>query len=114
MYNSEIYEHFFILTSTITGCISISDFASLLGIPIGITSSAIWLKICQIAATIKKYESIIKKKKKKHDKIVLLSKKILASKALIDLNISHAEIVLINNALKEYHDMKEEIKNLKT
>ena len=34
-------EHFLILAFTITGCISISTFASLLGIPIGITSSAI-------------------------------------------------------------------------
>ena len=41
-------EHFLILASTITGCISISAFASLLGIPIGITSSTIGLKICAI------------------------------------------------------------------
>ena len=34
-------EHFLILASTITRCISISDFSSLIGIPIGITSSAI-------------------------------------------------------------------------
>ena len=34
-------EHFLILPSTITGCISISAFASLLGIPIGIRSFAI-------------------------------------------------------------------------
>ena len=33
-------EQFLILASTITGSISISAFASLLGIPIGITSSA--------------------------------------------------------------------------
>ena len=65
-------EHFFILASTITGCISISDFASFLGIPIGITSSSKGLKISAIAARIKKYKSIIKKKKKKYDKIVLL------------------------------------------
>ena len=32
-------EHFLILACTITGCISISIFAFLLGIPIGITSS---------------------------------------------------------------------------
>ena len=38
------------------------------------TSSAIGLKICVIAAGNKKYKSIIKKKKKKHDKIVLLAK----------------------------------------
>ena len=49
-------EHFLILASTITGCISISAFASLLGIPIGITSSAIGLKIGTITASIKKYK----------------------------------------------------------
>ena len=39
-------EHFFILASAVTGCISIFAFASLLGIPIGITTSTIGLKIC--------------------------------------------------------------------
>ena len=57
-------EHFLILASTINGCISVSVSASLLGIPIGITSSAIQLKICAIAAGIKKHKSIIKKKKR--------------------------------------------------
>ena len=113
-------EHFLILASTINGCISISAFSSLIGIPIGIASSAIGLKICAIATGIRKYKSIIKKKKKKHDKIVLLSKskfnsiEVLISKALIDSVISHDEFVLINNGRKEYNDMKEEIKNLKT
>ena len=72
-------EHFLILASAITGCVSISAFASLLDIHIGITSSAIGLKICAIAPGIKKYKSIIKKKKKKHDKIVLLIKSKLNS-----------------------------------
>ena len=39
-------ELFLILASTITGCISISASASLIDIPIGMTSSAIGLKIC--------------------------------------------------------------------
>ena len=77
---------------------------------IKITSSAIGLKICAITAIIKKY--------KKHDKILLLAKlnriDVIISKALIDSNISHDEFVLINNVLKEYEKMKEEIKNLKT
>ena len=67
-------EHFLVLTSTITRFISISVFAFLLGIPIGIATSEIGLKICAITAGIKKYKSIIKKKKKKHDKTVLLAK----------------------------------------
>ena len=49
-------EHFLILASTVTGCVSISAFASLVGIPIGITSSAIELKICVITAAIRKYK----------------------------------------------------------
>ena len=36
--------------------------------------------------------------------------KVLISKALIDSNINHYEFVLIN-VLKEFYDMKEEIKN---
>ena len=72
-------EHFHILTSAVTGCISISAFVSLLGILIGITSSALGLKIWAIAAGIKKYKSITKKKKKR-DKVVLLGKSKLNSR----------------------------------
>ena len=113
-------EHFLILTYATTGCVSISVFASLVNIPIAIMSSAIELKISAIAAGIKKHRSIFKKKKNKHDKIVLLaksksnSKEVLISKALNDSVISHDRFVLINNVLKEYNEMKEEIKNLKT
>ena len=113
-------DHPLIVISTIIGCVSISAFASLVGIPIGIASSTIGLKICVITAGIKKYKSIIKKKKKKHDKIVLLAKsklnsiEVLISKALIDSVISHDEFVLINNVPKEYNKVKEEIRSLKT
>ena len=40
--------------------------------------------------------------------------KVSISKALIDSNISHDELVLINNLLEECGDMKEEMSNLKT
>ena len=85
-----------ILVSTDTGCVSLSAFASLVAILVGITSSAVGIKISAITAGIKKYKSIIKKrKKKKHVKIVLLRKdklntiEVLISKALIDLYIIH-------------------------
>ena len=64
-------EHLFILALTITGCISISAFPSLAYVPVGITSSEIEIKIYAITGGIKKYRSIIKKKKKKHDLILL-------------------------------------------
>ena len=103
------FESFLILASTVTGCISVSSFASVVGIPIRIMSSAVELRTCAITTGIKKYESIIKEKKKKHDKIVLLGKaklnsiEVLISKALIDSNIINDEFVLINNVLKEYN-----------
>ena len=110
-------ELFLILSFSITGCISISTFTSLLGISIGITSSAIGLKICAVIAGIKIFNSIFKKKEKKQDKTALLGKakltgiEVLISKALIDSNISYDDFFIINNVLKEYDDMKKEIKN---
>ena len=88
-----------IVISNITGCVSISGFASL--------SSAIGLKNCVITAPIKRHKWINKKNTKEHDKTVLLAKsqlnriKFLISKAaLIDSNVCHDEFVLINNVLK--------------
>ena len=83
------------MASTVTGSISVSAFAALVGISVGITSSAVGIKICAITAGIKRYKSIIKKKKKKHDKIVLLAKTNLNS-------------IVVNNVLREYYDMEEE------
>ena len=57
-------EHFLILACTINWCISISAFASLFGIPIGISTFAVGLKIYTIAAGIKTYKSINKKRKR--------------------------------------------------
>ena len=62
------------IASTNTGCTSISVFASLLGIPIGITSSPMGLRICAIATGIKNCNSITKKNKSRYDKTVLLAK----------------------------------------
>ena len=110
------FDHSLIAISTITRCISVSAFATLSGIPLEITSSAIGLKFCVITAGIKKFKSINKKNKKEHDKRISLAKSklnniVLISRTLFDSNISHDELVLANNVLKEF--MKEEIKNYK-
>ena len=67
------FKHLLILI-LITRGISISTFASLVGITKGIASSAATIEIYPITAGIKMYKSIIKKKKKKHNKIALLAK----------------------------------------
>ena len=111
-------ERFLIRVSTITGSISISVFAFLLGIPIATTSSAIESKICAVVARTKRFKSIINKEKKKRDKTILLPKsklnsiQVLISKALIDANISHDEFVSINNVLKEYDKINQKCNKL--
>ena len=60
-----------------------------------------------MAAWIKEYKSIIKKRKKKHDKIVLLAKpklnsvEVLNSEAFIDSNFRHDEFVLSEEKMQK-------------
>ena len=64
-------------------------------------------------AIIKKLLSITRNKKKKHDKILMLAKsklneiETLVSQALIDMEISHEELVTILNERNKYEKMKE-------
>ena len=53
-----------IVISTITGCVSIFAFSSVVCVAIGITSSIIGLKTFVITTVIKKYKSISKKNEK--------------------------------------------------
>ena len=58
------FEHFLVFIYAVSDCVSISAFASIVGVPVGIASSSVGLRICTITAGIKNYKSIIKKKKK--------------------------------------------------
>ena len=109
-------EYLIILAYVITGCVSISVFSSLVCISIRTMGSVLGLKTCAITARIRKYKSIIKKKKKKHDKIVLWAKtelngiEVPISRAFIDSYISPNEFVSVNNVLREYDYIIETIK----
>ena len=67
-------ENLLVLSSTVGGCVSTSEFSLLVCVPIGIMSFAVGTNICEITAGIKMYKSIKKKKKKTHNKILLLEK----------------------------------------
>ena len=101
-------DHLLIVSPAVTGCVSISAFASLFGIPVGITSSAAAIKISVTTAEIKNYKSIITKRKRNviHDTLLVKTKlntiKVLNSKTLTDSHIGHDELALVNNVLKEY------------
>ena len=93
-----LFEHFPFLFSSLSWCVSISAFAFLVGVPVGVAISAAGLKVLAITAGIKKYASIIRKK---HDKIVLLAKTkvntigVLIYKILINSYISHDKFVSV-------------------
>ena len=112
-------KHLLIFIYIVSRCVLISVFASLVSVPVGITNSAVCLKICAIIAGIKRYKSIIKKKRKKQDNVSFSGKnklnavKVLISKVTIDSYINHGEVLSVNNLLREYNEMKEEIKNPK-
>ena len=86
----------------------------------GIMGSTIGLNTCATIARIKKYQSIIKKKKNKHDEIVLLAKitvncrEGLVSKSLINSYIGTDNFLLVDGVLRKYDYIKEEIKLIKT
>ena len=92
-------ENLLILFLAITAFIWIAAFAWLIGVTNGIASSTIAIKICAATAEIKQYKSIIKKKKKKHDKMVLLGKdklniiEVLICKVLLGSYLSHDKFV---------------------
>ena len=115
----DYFENLLILASTVTGCVWISAFTSLAAILVRTTSSAVGIKICTVTVGIKKYQSIVKEKKK-HDKIVLLGNdqwnttEVLICSALMDSYICHDKFASVNKVLKEYHEIKEEVKNLET
>ena len=76
--------------------------------------------MCNNCRNFEKFKSLIKIKREKYDKIALLAKaklisiEVLLSRAFIDSYIVNDEFILINNVSKEYGDVKEGIKNLKT
>ena len=76
-------EHSIIFVSAIT-----SAFASVIGIPMGIKSTVVGLKTCAVTAGIRKYNSIIKKKRKNNEIIVSLARvKLSAIEALISKDL---------------------------
>ena len=101
-----------IILSATTGRVSIISFTSIIGAPIGIASSSFTLIFSITTGIIKKLLGATKKKNKMHDQILMLAKskfnsiETLISQALIDLDISHKEFIMILNEKDKYERMK--------
>ena len=94
--------------SILSGSISITSFASVIGAPSGIIEKSCGLTFSITLGFVKKFLETIRNKKKKHNKIVMLARSKLnsieskISKALMDNEISHEDFETIINEEKKY------------
>ena len=101
-----------IFLSPTTGGISIISFTSVIGAPVGIASASFTLIFSLSTRIIKKLLNITRKKKKRHDQILMLAEskfssiETLISRALNDLDISHEEFITIFKEKDRYEKMK--------
>ena len=108
----------FITLSASFGTLSIASYASVVGIPAGITGASLNLVFTLGMGISKSLLNLTKKKrKKKHNKIIALAKNklntidTLLSSALNDSKISHEEFSNIITEKNIYENIKENIKN---
>ena len=108
----------FITLSASFGTLSIASCASVVGIPAGITGASLTLVFTIGTGISKSLLKLTKKRKKKHNKIIVLAKNklntidALLSIALNDSEISHEEFTNIINQENIYEMIKENIKNM--
>ena len=98
--------------------LSIASYASVVGIPAGITGASLTLVFTIGTGISKSLLKLTKKRKKKHNKIIVLAKNklnttdTLLSSALNDSEISHEEFTDIINEENIYEIIKENIKSM--
>ena len=104
----------------ISGTISIVSFATVTGTPVGIASANFSLPISMSTGIAKKMLKTTRNKKKKHNKIVMLTKTKLnsieskISEGLINNEISNEDCTTIINEEKNYRELIESIRMMKT
>ena len=107
-----------IVLSAGTGGVCIISHATVVGAPVGIASAGSTIVFSLTAGIIKKLSSATRNNKKKYDKILMLAKskqnsiETLLSQALIDIDRSHEELLIILKEKNKYEKMKENVRNL--
>ena len=107
-----------IVLSATSGGVRIMLSASVDGAPIGIAGASFTLILSLATGITKKLLSTIRNKKKKHDGILMMAKsklnsiENLISQALIEMEISHEEIVTILKEKQKCEEMKENVRNV--
>ena len=97
-----------IVLNATTGGVCIISHATVVGAPVGIASAGFTISFSLATRIIKKLLKTTRNKKKKHEKILVIAKRILnsieilVSKALIDMEISHKEFITILKEKNKY------------
>ena len=105
-----------IVLSGTSGRVSIISFTGIIGAPVGVASASLTLIFSLTTGIVKKLLNITRNKKKKHDKILMLAKsklnsiETLISQALIDMEVSHEEFIVIFKEKDKYEKMKENLR----
>ena len=109
-------KNFIVLSATSSG-VSIISFTSIIGAPVRIASASLTLIFSLTSGIVKKLLNKTRKKKKKHDKILMLAKsklnsiKSLISEALIDLDISQEKFIIILKEKDKNEKLKENLRS---
>ena len=116
----DYFDKSLIVLSVTSGGVSIASFAMAIGAPIGITSASFSLAFSLCTGLIKKLLKATRNKKKKHNKIVMLARSKLnsiegkISEAFINNQISHEDFITIINEERNYRELKESIRIMKS
>ena len=104
-----------VLIATTRG-VSICSLTTVVRAPVGIASASFTLVVSLTTGIVKKLLSTTRNKKKKYDQIFILAKRkintieTVISQALIDMEISHEEFVIILKEKDKYEKMKENLR----
>ena len=110
----------FITLSASFGTLSIASYATVVGIPAGIAGASLTLIFTVTSGIVKTLLNITRKKKKKHNKIIVLARsklniiENLISQALIDFEITHEEFLKIIYEKNNYEQIIDNIRNVKS
>ena len=116
----DYFDKYLIALSATGGSISIASFATAIGAPLEIESASFSLAFSMTTGIIKKLLRATRNKKKKHNKVIMRARSKLnsieseISEAIINNEISLEDFKTIINEEKNYPELKESIRMMKS
>ena len=108
----DYFDKSLIVLSVTSGGISTASFATVTGVPIGITSASLNITFSLCTGLVKNLLKPTRDKKKKHNQIIMIARCKLESieskisEALINYQISHEDFITIINEERNYRELK--------